>query len=154
MALRQIRFVGDPVLRKRSNEVNEITDRTKILIEDMIDTMRESDGVGIAAPQVGVLRRIVIIEYDEQLIVMINPVISNPKGEVSGIEACLSVPNRAGRVMRPEEIDVEYMDENGEIQNIKARNGLARVICHEADHLDGTLFIDKMYEEIFDEDDI
>lgn len=152
MALRQIRLVGDPLLRKRSNEVGEITDRTKELIEDMIETMRDSDGVGIAAPQVGVLRRIVIIEYEEELIVMINPVISNEEGEVSGIEACLSVPDRAGRVMRPEKLDVEYMDETGEMRKIEATDFLARVVCHETDHLDGVLYIDKMYEEVFEED--
>lgn len=152
MALRQIRIVGDPLLRERSNEVKEITDRTKELIEDMIETMRDSDGAGIAAPQVGVLRRIVVIEYEDEPIVMINPVISNKEGEVSGLEACLSVPDRAGRVMRPEKLNLEYMDENGEMNNIEATDFLARVICHETDHLDGVLYIDKMYEEVFEED--
>ncbi|MBQ5533917.1 MAG: peptide deformylase, partial [Lachnospiraceae bacterium] len=117
MALRQIREMGDPILEKKSKEVTQITDRTRELIDDMIDTLMEADGVGLAAVQVGVLKRIIIIDVDTEdeeaePIVMINPVIKETDGEQEGYEGCLSVPGKTGKVKRPNHVVVEYMDED------------------------------------------
>ncbi len=153
MAIRQIRFDGDPILRKKSREVEIIDDRTRELLNDMEETMYEADGVGLAAPQVGILRRIVVVDDGSGIKKMINPEILEKDGTVPGIEGCLSVPNRNGYVDRPREIKVKYLDENAREHIIKAKNLLARIICHEVDHLDGILYIDKMTEEVFFEED-
>lgn len=153
MAIRQIRYSNDPILRKISREVIEVNDRIRILLEDMVDTMYENDGVGLAAPQVGVLRKVVVIDIGEGIIKLINPEIIEREGENVDIEGCLSVPNRIGKVKRPERVKVRYLDEQGEEKIIEGTGLLAKAFCHEIDHLNGILFIDKMIEEVFFEED-
>ncbi|MBU5426477.1 peptide deformylase [Tissierella pigra] len=156
MALREIRLSDDPILRKKSKEITEITDRIKILLDDMVDTMNEADGVGLAAPQVGILRRAVVIDIGEGPIKLINPEILDVEGEVIDIEGCLSVPGKSGTVCRPEWVKIKYIDIDGEEKTLEGKNLLARAICHEIDHLDGILYTDKMIEEVEleDEEDI
>ena len=153
MAIRQIRYSKDPILRKVSREVTEINERIKILLEDMIDTMYKDEGVGLAAPQVGVLRRVVVIDIGEGVIKLINPEIIEKEGENIDVEGCLSVPGRAGTVKRPERVKVKYLNELGEEKIIEGTGLLAKALCHEVDHLNGILFIDKMIEEIVPEED-
>jgi peptide deformylase len=150
MAIRNIREMGDPVLNKVCKEVKEVTPRTLELIQDMVETMYEANGVGLAAPQVGILKRIVVIDCTgEDLLVMINPKIIETSGEQTGGEGCLSVPGMLGDVVRPKEIVVEALNEKGQKIKIKAQDLLAIVLSHEIDHLDGVLFIDKA-TELFD----
>lgn len=156
MAIRNIRQVGDPILRKTSREIPEVTDRIKILLDDMVETMYKADGVGLAAPQVGILKRAIVIDpHDEVgLMKLLNPVIIEKDGEQIGVEGCLSVPDFNAKVKRPEHIKVEYMDENGQKQVIEATGLKAVVICHEIDHLNGKLFIDEYEEEVkFDDEE-
>ena len=143
MALRTIRVQGDPVLEKICKPVKELTPRTKELIEDMLDTMYEANGVGLAGPQVGVLKRIVVIDIGEGPVVMINPVILEKSGEQTGDEGCLSLPGKAGTVTRPNYVKARAFDENMEEYEIEGTELMARAICHELDHLDG-----HMYTEI------
>ncbi len=148
MALRNIRLNGDEILRKRSKEVTVIDDKIKRLLDDMADTMYEKDGVGLAAPQIGILKRLVVIDVDdENLYKMINPKIIKSSGKQVDQEGCLSVPDIKGTVTRPNKVTVQYTDENGEEITLDAEDLLARCICHELDHLDGVLFIDKMEKE-------
>jgi peptide deformylase len=144
MALRKIRTMGDECLTKVCKEVKEINERTQLLIEDMIDTMYEANGVGLAAPQVGILKRIVVIDIGEGPIVMINPVILETSGEQTGDEGCLSVPGKAGLVTRPNYVKAKAFDENMEEYIIEGEELLARAICHECDHLDGHLYVEKV----------
>lgn len=145
MALRTIRLEGDPILRKKSREVTEITPRILSLLDDMVETMEESQGIGIAAPQVGVLRRLIIVDVGEGLHKMINPkVIEQSEETVLDIEGCLSVPDFNATVYRPKSIVVEYQDETGERKEIAAANLFARCILHEIDHLDGILYRDRI----------
>lgn len=153
MAIRQIRLDSDPILRKVSREVKDVNDRIKILLEDMADTMYENDGVGLAAPQVGVLRRVIVIDIGDGIIKLINPEIIEKEGEFVDVEGCLSVPNRAGTVMRPERVKVRYLDELGQEKTIEGHGLLAKALCHEIDHLNGILFTDKIIEEIYPEDE-
>lgn len=148
MALRIIKLDGDPILRKKSKKIDKITDRIKILLEDMAETMVEANGVGLAAPQVGVLRRAVVIDIGEGLIKMLNPEILDTDGAIVDIEGCLSVPNLSGTVERPEKVKVKYTDENGEEKYLEATELLARAVCHEIDHLNGILYTDKVIEYI------
>lgn len=143
MALRTIRTEGDPVLHKISRPVEEMTPKLHTLVEDMLDTMYEAMGVGLAAPQVGVLKRIVTIDIGEGPIVLINPEILETSGEQTGDEGCLSVPGMAGRVTRPNYVKVRAMDENMNEVIYEGTELLARAFCHEIDHLDG-----KMYTEL------
>lgn len=140
MALRQIRIQGDSVLEKVCRPVAKVTPRIETLIEDMIDTMYEANGVGLAAPQVGVLRRIVVIDVGEGPIVMINPTIVSQDGEQTGEEGCLSLPGKAGIVTRPNHVIARAFDENMDEYEIEGTELLARAICHELDHLDGHLY--------------
>ncbi len=156
MAQRQIREVGDDLLRKKSREVEVVDDKIRQLLDDMYDTLKASnDGIGLAAPQVGVLKRVVIIdlgvEGDGKVYKLINPVITKRKGEQICREGCLSVPGLLGDVVRPKEVTVEALDENGKKIVIKAKDLFAICLSHEIDHLDGVLFIDKAIE-IFDAD--
>lgn len=154
MAIRNVRIDGDPILRKKSKEVSEITPRVKELISDMYETMYHENGVGIAAVQVGILKRIVVIDdREENKLTLINPVIKNPKGEQVGMEGCLSVPQKQGKVKRYSELELEYMDEDGSKKEIIASEFLATVIQHELDHLDGILYSDRA-EEMFDLEDL
>ncbi len=142
MALRKIRLDGDEILRKISRPVDEVTPKIEILIKDMIETMVEANGVGLAAPQVGILKRIVVIDVGEGPIVMINPEIIEVEGEQVGIEGCLSVPGKSGTVTRPYRVKAKAMNEKGETYTIEGEELLARAICHEIDHLDGKLYTD------------
>ena len=144
MAFRNIRTMGDECLNIVCKEVKEINDRTRTLIEDMIDTMYEANGVGLAAPQVGILKRIVVIAIGEGPIVMINPTIFETCGEQTGEEGCLSVPNKAGIVTRPNYVKARAFNENMEEYEIEGTELLARAICHELDHLDGHLYVEKV----------
>lgn len=143
MALRTIRIQGDPVLTKKCREIAEITPKIKELIGDMLETMYEANGVGLAAPQVGILKRVVVIDVGEGPIVMINPVILETAGEQTGDEGCLSLPGKAGTVTRPNYVKAHAFDENMRGYEIEGTELLARAICHELDHLDG-----HMYTEI------
>ena len=152
MALLKILKFGDPTLRKVARPVEEITPRIKTLLDDMIETMRAADGCGLAAPQVGILRRIVVIEVEPgQVIELINPKIIAFSGEQDGQEGCLSVPGRWGLVKRPMNVTVRAMNRKGETVDITGHDLLARCFCHELDHLDGTLYVDKAYEMDDDE---
>lgn len=150
MAIRNVRTMGDPILTKKAKEVKEITGRTKSLIEDMLETMYEYDGVGLAAPQVGILKRIVVIDIGEGPLVFVNPVIKMTDGEQCGSEGCLSVPGKAGMVTRPNYVKVEAYDENMEKFELEGTELLARAICHECDHLDGKLYVDLVEGELAD----
>ncbi len=140
MALRQIRTEGDPVLNKKCREVTEVTERIRELIDDMLETMYEANGVGLAAPQVGILKRIVVIDVGEGSIVMINPKIIETSGEQTGSEGCLSIPGKAGTVTRPNYVKARAFNEDMEEYEIEGTELLARAICHETDHLDGHLY--------------
>lgn len=142
MAIRNLRLEGDPILRKKSREVKEITPKIRELIDDMLETMYDRDGVGLAAPQVGILRRIVVIDVGDGPLVMVNPQIIREEGSQTGDEGCLSVPGKAGQVTRPNEVTVRFMDEKGEYYELDGTELLARAICHECEHLDGKLYID------------
>lgn len=151
MAIRNIREIGDEVLYKRCKEVTEMTPRTKELIEDMFDTMYESNGVGLAAPQVGILKRIVVIDVTgEDPYILINPKIVETSGEQSGHEGCLSVPGKYGTVTRPSYVKAVALDVNMKPTELEGTEMLARAICHELEHLDGKLYVDKVEGELRD----
>ena len=157
MAKLQIRKVGDEALRKVCRPVDAITPRILTLLDDMVETMRAANGVGLAAPQVGILRRIVVIEVEPgEVIELINPKIIAFSGEQDGQEGCLSVPGRWGMVKRPMHVTVRAMNRKGEEFEITGHELLARCFCHELDHLDGGLYIDKAYsmdDDLSDESD-
>ncbi len=145
MALRNIRVIGDEVLTKKCKEVTEMTPRTKMLIEDMLDTMYEANGVGLAAPQVGILKRIVVIDVTgEDPYVLINPKIVETSGEQVGQEGCLSVPGKSGQVTRPNYVKATALDVNMQPFELEGTELLARAICHELEHLDGHLYVEKV----------
>ena len=146
MAIRNLRYEGDEILKKKSREVEEIDEKIQILIDDMIETMHKYNGVGLAAVQVGVLKRVVVIDiYDDNgPIVLINPVIIKTKGAEELDEGCLSFPNQFAKVIRPTEVVAEYTDRDGKRMRAKAKELLAQAICHELDHLNGEVFIDKI----------
>ena len=150
MAIREIRVQGDEVLGKVCKEVKAMTPRTAILIEDMIDTMYEAMGVGLAAPQVGILKRLVVIDVGEGPMVLINPVILETSGEQTGDEGCLSVPGKAGLVTRPNYVKVKALNEDMEEVIYEGEGLLARAFCHEIDHLDGHLYVEKVEGELHD----
>lgn len=144
MALRQIVKIGEPVLRKKSKVVKEINDRIIELLDDMADTMYEADGVGLAAPQVGILKRVVVIDIGDGLIELINPEIIETSGEQIGEEGCLSVIGESGIVRRPNIVKVRAYNRKGQLFEIEGEELLARAFCHEIDHLDGILYVDKV----------
>lgn len=150
MAIRQIREIGDEVLKKTCKEVKRITPRTLMLIEDMLDTMYEANGVGLAAPQVGILQRIVVIDVGEGPIVLINPEILETSGEQTGDEGCLSIPGKAGCVTRPNYVKVKAFDAGMEEVIYEGEELLARAFCHEIEHLDGHLYVEKVEGELHD----
>ncbi len=157
MAIRQIRQEGDPLLRKKSREVEKIDEKIVQLLDDMYDTLKQSeDGIGLAAPQVGVLKRAIVIDLSDEggegPYKLINPKIIKSKGEQVCREGCLSVPGVLGDVIRPAEVVVEALNEKGEKVRIKGKEIMAVVLCHEIDHLDGVLFVDKA-TEFFDAED-
>ena len=146
MAIRQIREYGDEILRKKSREVDVVDDKIRELLDDMLETMHKYNGVGLAAPQVGILKRVVVIDlYDDNgPLKLVNPKIVKQKGKQEVEEGCLSFPNQYAKMIRPEEIVAEALNEKGEKKKIEAKGLLAQAICHEIDHLDGVLFIDNM----------
>ena len=150
MALRQIRIMGDEKLEKVCRPVTEMTPRTKELIRDMLDTMYDANGVGLAAPQVGILKRIVVIDVGEGPIVMINPEILETSGEQTGQEGCLSLPGQAGIVTRPNYVKARALNENMESFEIEGEELLARAICHECDHLEGIMYVSHVEGDLFD----
>ena len=153
MAIRNIRIMGDPILEKVCKEVKEVTPRIKELIEDMLETMYDANGVGLAAPQVGVLKRIVVIDVTgEDPIVLINPRILETSGEQTGGEGCLSLPGKSGTVTRPNYVKVKAYDREMKPFEIEGTELLARAFCHEIDHLDGILYIDKQIREVEEEE--
>ncbi len=143
MALRRIRLDGDELLRMKSREVDAVNDRILTLLKDLSHTLYDAEGVGLAAPQIGVLKRVVVVDAGEGLIELINPVILKQSGETTDIEGCLSIPGVFGDVTRPEHITVKALDRNGKSVTSEYSGFTARVICHEIDHLDGVLFKDK-----------
>ena len=151
MAIRNIREMGDPILEKTCKEVKEMTPRIKELIEDMLDTMYEANGVGLAAPQVGILKRIVVIDVTgEDPYILINPEIIETSGEQCGPEGCLSVPGKSGIVTRPNYVKAKALDVNMHPYEIEGEELLARAICHELDHLDGHLYVEKVEGDLQD----
>lgn len=150
MALRQIRTIGDPCLNKVCKKVDEVNERTLTLIDDMLDTMYDAEGVGLAAPQVGVLKRIVVIDVGDGPIVMINPEILETSGSQTGSEGCLSVPGKAGNVTRPNYVKAKAYDEEMNEYTIEGEELLARAICHELAHLDGHLYTELVEGELVD----
>ena len=147
MALRQIVEIGEPVLRKKSKVVTEVNDKIRQLLDDMADTMYDADGVGLAAPQVGILKRMVVIDIGEGLIELINPEIIETEGEYLDTEGCLSVPGESGEVLRPYRVKVKAQNRDGEWFEIEGEELLARAFCHELDHLDGILYVDKVVKK-------
>ena len=152
MAIRKLLTIPEDndFLRKQSREVTIIDNRILTLLDDMKDTLYAENGVGLAAPQVGVLRRVVVIDIGEGLIELINPLICYKKGEQFNAEGCLSVPGRSGTVCRPEKVTVRALDRNGKEFELTGEGLLAIALCHDIDHLNGTLYIDKMIAEVTD----
>lgn len=150
MAIREVRKIGDEILTKKCKEVTKMTFRTRVLIEDMLDTMYEKLGVGLAAPQVGVLKNIVVIDVGEGPVVLINPKIMETSGEQTGEEGCLSVPGKWGTVTRPSYVKVRALDEEMQEFEIEGEELLARAFCHEIDHLSGDLFVNKVEDGLHD----
>ncbi len=143
MAIRNVVQVGDDVLRQVCFPIEEFDEKLWKLLDDMKETVKKEEGAGLAAPQVGILRRLAVVDVDEGYFELINPKIVAQKGEQSGWEGCLSVRGKSGIVSRPMKVTVVYQDRNGQPQTIKAKGFFARAICHELDHLDGVLYIDK-----------
>lgn len=157
MALRNIRTEGDPILRKVCREITEVNDRIKELAEDMLDTMYEANGVGLAGPQVGILKRIAVIDIGDGPVVLINPEIIEQSGSQTGQEGCLSVPGKAGNVTRPNYVKVKAYDLDMNEYIVEGEELMARALCHEIAHLDGDLYIDhvegELMEVVYDDED-
>lgn len=155
MATRKVREMGDPVLSKKCKEVTELTPRLQELIDDMFETLYEENGVGLAAPQVGILKRIVVIDTTgEDPLLMINPKILETSGEQDGYEGCLSVPGKSGKVTRPNYVKAFAYNENMEPFEIEGTELLARAICHEVDHLEGHLYVEKVHGPLVNTEDL
>ena len=151
MAVRQIRIMGDEILAKKCKPVKEMNDRTMELIEDLFETMYESNGCGLAAPQVGILKQIVVIDVDDgNQYVLINPEITETSGSQTGYEGCLSLPGKSGIVTRPDHVKVRAYDENMELFELEGEGLLARAICHECDHLQGQMYVSLVEGELVD----
>lgn len=150
MATRGIRLSIEEILRKKSKEVKEINERVFTILDDMADTMYEANGCGLAAPQIGILKRMVVIDVGEGLVELINPVIVETEGEQTGDEGCLSVPGKTGTVTRPNYAKAEALDRNGNKIVVEGSGLMARALCHEIDHLDGILYIDLVEGELRD----
>ncbi len=150
MAIRNIRTEEDEILRKRCREVTEITPKLATLIDDMLETMYEANGVGLAAPQVGILKRVVVIDVGEGPYVLINPVILETDGSQTGGEGCLSLPGKTATVTRPNYVKAKAIGRDGKEYELEGTELLARAICHECDHLDGVLYTDKAESPVMD----
>ncbi len=153
MAIRKIVEIGDEKLRKLAKPVEKFDLRLRTLLKDMADTMYKAEGVGLAAPQVGILRRAVVVDIGEGLVELVNPRIVLAEGEECGPEGCLSVPGRSGMVTRPLKVVIHAQNSRGEPIEVTGEGYLARAFCHELDHLDGVLYVDKMEREIFPQDE-
>lgn len=156
MAIRNIRVMGDEILGKKCKEVKEMTEKNKELVQDMLDTMYDADGVGLAAPQVGILKRIAVVDVTEdrsQPIVLVNPVIVEEKGEQRGSEGCLSVPDKVGIVVRPNKVKVKAFDIDMKPITITGEELLARALVHEIEHLDGHLYVEKVDGRLYNVDE-
>ncbi len=151
--VRKIVTIGDETLRKVCNPMKKFDLRLWLLLRDMAETMYKAQGVGLAAPQVGILRRVAVVDIGEGLIELVNPEIIHQEGENGGVEGCLSVPNRQGYVVRPMKVTVRAQDRKGKFFEITAEDFFARALCHELDHLDGTMYIDKMDHEVFENEE-
>ena len=149
MAKRNIVKVGEDILRKKCREVTAFDDKLWVLLDDMLETMKDANGVGLAAPQVGILRRVVVIDVGEGPIELVNPVITSVKGKQREVEGCLSVPGQWGYVTRPAKVKVTAMNRYGKEFKVEGTELLARALCHEIDHLNGTVFLD-LVEEMYD----
>lgn len=157
MAIRNIRKIGDPVLNKKAKVITEMNDRTQELIDDMLETMYDAQGVGLAAPQVGILKRLVVIDVSPESdspIVLINPEIIETSGEQTGDEGCLSVPGKSGVVTRPNYVKVKALDREMNEVVLEGEELLARAFCHEIDHLDGHLYVEKVEGKLMDLEDL
>lgn len=152
MALRKIALQGEECLTKVCRPVTEFNDRLHTLLDDMAETLEDAGGVGLAAPQVGILRRVVVIDVGDGLVELVNPVITNASGTQCGREGCLSLPGRQGIVTRPDKVTVQAQDRKGRPFEMEAEGFFARAVCHELDHLDGVLYIDKMDRELTPEE--
>ena len=150
MAIRQIRLAGDPVLNKVFKELKKMTPMLEVLIGDMLDTMYEANGVGLAAPQVGVLKRIAVVDAGEGPVIMINPQILEQDGEQTGDEGCLSLPGKAGQVTRPNHVIIRALNEHMEEYEMEAEELLARAFCHEIEHLDGHMYTEHVTDGLHD----
>ena len=150
MALRNIRILGDEILKKQAKEVTEMTPKIEVLIDDMFETMYDANGCGLAAPQVGIRKRIVVIDCGDQPLVLINPEILETSGEQTGQEGCLSVPGKVGIVTRPNYAKVKALDENMDEIIVEGTELLARCLCHEIDHLNGIMYVDKAEGPLMD----
>lgn len=147
MALRQIRINDDEILRKKCRKVEEVNDHIRMILDDMLDTLHNTkNGAAIAAPQVGILKRLVVIDMGTGIYKLVNPEIVEESGEQKCIEGCLSFPNRYGKTIRPEKVTVKALNENGEEVTIEGEGDMAKCFCHEIDHLDGIVFVDKVVE--------
>lgn len=153
MAIRKILHIEDEMLRKKSRVVDKFDARLHTLLDDMKETMYAQDGVGLAAPQVAVLKRVVVIDVGEGILELINPEIIATEGEQDGAEGCLSVPGRRGEVVRPKKVTVRAQNRYGEVFELTGEDLLARCLCHETDHLNGQLYVDIMHREIFDDEE-
>ncbi|MDN5317138.1 MAG: peptide deformylase [Thermoanaerobacterium sp.] len=153
MALRYIRKIGDPILYKKAKQIEKIDDHILMILDDMSETMYNADGVGLAANQIGILRRLVVVDVGEGLVELINPEIILEEGEQIGAEGCLSVPNVTGEVKRPAKVKVKYLDRIGNEKEIEGEGLLAKALSHEVDHLNGILFVDKAIKIINEEDE-
>ena len=154
MAIRAIREIGDAVLDKQCKEVKVVTTRIEVLIEDMLDTMYDAQGVGLAAPQVGILKQITVIDIGEGPVILINPKVVEVRDEQSGYEGCLSLPGKLGIVVRPGYAKVEALDENMTPIVVEGEGLMARALCHEIDHLQGKNFVRLVDGELYDAEDI
>ena len=145
MALRQLRYEGDEILRKKCKKVEEVDDHIRMILVDMLDTLHNTeDGAAIAAPQIGILKRLVVIDMGTGIIKLVNPEIIEEKGIQECVEGCLSIPNKYGNTIRPKKVTIKALNENGEEIILTGRGEMAKCFCHEIDHLDGILFIDKV----------
>jgi peptide deformylase len=153
MAIRSLRFLGDDILRAKAKEVTVFNERLAQLLDDMFETMENCNGVGLAAPQVGILKRVAVVGFEDKKYELVNPEIIEQSGDLEGTEGCLSVPGRRGYVIRPQKVKVKTFDRNGAEVIIEEENFLARALCHEIDHLNGVLYIDKAERMCVSEDE-
>ena len=145
MALRQLRYEGDEILRKKCKKVEEVDDHIRMILDDMLDTLHNTeDGAAIAAPQIGILKRLVVIDMGTGIIKLVNPEIIEEKGIQECVEGCLSIPNKYGNTIRPKKVTIKALNENGEEIILTGRGEMAKCFCHEIDHLDGILYVDKV----------